>query len=672
MFFLFLGYIFLPYVRGPCSPYLSNGEVYKMYTNKTSQVQRIGISYKIYRGESISQMYFHKVDKQNRGLINVSDVHNAMSSTCSGDKNCIQIISDHVIDKLNHALKHETRKHQCFTMRGFLEYLSWSIRSNFSWCFIRLHPTGTGKIFTIDNLDNPDQDIRIFMGVNGLNDINFEKSKTMITQHIKNYKKVLGERLLSFKILICGAAFALIQHGLYNTLLPLSEEHDEVPMAERKTSQKMQQAESLFYCIDRIKWIASLFLVFSHSFVFTGQIHMEPVRKHFGDRKEFHSLGNICLTCHMCISGFLCATPSILIGNKKRVGLRWDTCCASLRTCARRCDRLLSQYFLAVIVCSVVASIAACSERGWAICRDDIAFQRGFLQYILSSVEHAMFALLPTTLLPPKASIENVFHPGNAINESLWTIPHHVFCYFLLCIVDIFSGDNRRVKLQFLITLYTMFYAMRATQISNSVLNSKEGGWNDMAGHHRRFALYTDFILGGICRYVMKNVNVQCTANLVWYLSFTPLIMVPWIFRESQLFELFYPPFLCVLIFCLSQSLLLSNIGRSYNNAVFKSSKILFYFGATIQKILVIHFNVVHPVLVTTLTAVLCICVYYLNDSIFHKYVSGDSQKNIKPLMPGIYGQAAIVPDRSVVGNILKEYLDVLFTPANNKNKKEE
>ena len=40
--------------------------------------------------------------------------------------------------------------------------------------------------------------------------------------------------------------------------------------------------------------------------------------------------------------------------------------------------------------------------------------------------------------------------------------------------------------------------------------------------------------------------------------------------------------------------------------------------------------------------------------------------------MPGIYGQAAIVPDRSVVGNILKEYLDVLFTPANNKNKKEE
>jgi hypothetical protein len=180
------------------------------------------------------------------------------------------------------------------------------------------------------------------------------------------------------------------------------------------------------------------------------------------------------------------------------------------------------------------------------MCRDDIAFQRGFLQYILSSVEHAMFALLPTTLLPPKASIENVFHPGNAINESLWTIPHHVFCYFLLCIVDIFSGDNRRAKLQFLITLYTMFYAMRATQISNSVLNSKEGGWDDMAGHHRRFALYTDFILGGICRYVMKNVNVQCTANLVWYLSFTPLIMVPWIFRESQLFEF------SILHFCVS------------------------------------------------------------------------------------------------------------------------
>ena len=40
--------------------------------------------------------------------------------------------------------------------------------------------------------------------------------------------------------------------------------------------------------------------------------------------------------------------------------------------------------------------------------------------------------------------------------------------------------------------------------------------------------------------------------------------------------------------------------------------------------------------------------------------------------MPGIYGQAAIVPDRSVVGNILKGYLDVLYTPANNKNKKEE
>ena len=40
--------------------------------------------------------------------------------------------------------------------------------------------------------------------------------------------------------------------------------------------------------------------------------------------------------------------------------------------------------------------------------------------------------------------------------------------------------------------------------------------------------------------------------------------------------------------------------------------------------------------------------------------------------MPGIYGQAAIVPDRSVVGDILKGYLDVLYTPANNKNKKED
>ena len=49
-----------------------------------------------------------------------------------------------------------------------------------------------------------------------------------------------------------------------------------------------------------------------------------------------------------------------------------------------------------------------------------------------------------------------------------------------------------------------------------------------------------------------------------------------------------------------------------------------------------------------------------------------DTPAQVKDGLAGIYGQAAIVPDRSVVGNILKGYLDVLYTPANNKNKKEE
>ena len=49
-----------------------------------------------------------------------------------------------------------------------------------------------------------------------------------------------------------------------------------------------------------------------------------------------------------------------------------------------------------------------------------------------------------------------------------------------------------------------------------------------------------------------------------------------------------------------------------------------------------------------------------------------DTPAQVKDGLAGIYGQAAIVPDRSVVGDILKGYLDVLYTPANNKNKKEE
>ena len=48
-----------------------------------------------------------------------------------------------------------------------------------------------------------------------------------------------------------------------------------------------------------------------------------------------------------------------------------------------------------------------------------------------------------------------------------------------------------------------------------------------------------------------------------------------------------------------------------------------------------------------------------------------DTPAQVKDGLAGIYGQAAIVPDRSVVGNILKGYLDVLYTPAaSNKNAK--
>ena len=41
-----------------------------------------------------------------------------------------------------------------------------------------------------------------------------------------------------------------------------------------------------------------------------------------------------------------------------------------------------------------------------------------------------------------------------------------------------------------------------------------------------------------------------------------------------------------------------------------------------------------------------------------------DTPAQVKDGLAESYGQAAIVPDRSVVGNILKGYLDVLYTPA--------
>ena len=96
---LVLGYIFLPYIRGPCSTYFSNGGTYKTYINETSQVRYIEIPYKIYRGETLTLSYFHKVNEENIEFINPTHVLASVAAACVGDRNCIDIVSTHILHK---------------------------------------------------------------------------------------------------------------------------------------------------------------------------------------------------------------------------------------------------------------------------------------------------------------------------------------------------------------------------------------------------------------------------------------------------------------------------------------------------------------------------------------------------------------------------------------------
>ena len=72
------------------------------------------------------------------------------------------------------------------------------------------------------------------------------------------------------------------------------------------------------------------------------------------------------------------------------------------------------------------------------------------------------------------------------------------------------------------------------------------------------------------------------------------------------------------------------------------------------------------------------ICVSVKTPSVVAKYLADlraavakcrDTPALVKDGLAGIYGQASIVPDRSVVGDILKGYLDVLYKPQSAPSK---
>jgi hypothetical protein len=275
------------------------------------------------------------------------------------------------------------------------------------------------------------------------------------------------------------------------------------------------------------------------------------------------------------------------------------------------------------------------SEKGEKLpnCAKDDSFRADYLSYLYSNIfVHPFFALFPKPMTMPTQVIGLVFQ-GNAINDSLWTIPHQIFCYAMIFFVDILSFGNNTVKLEVLIFLYTSFYVLGAIQfigyspLDNDILIPKSNnGWY---GHEGRCAMYSDFLYGALLYNVVVKSSIMLSTkclSLNFLVSFMPLVVIPWALNNIDFFAILYSPILPLFALAISQALLTKKkknmIFMHINKPILKSCNTIYFFGAPIQKVLYYYCDIQSVFMIFILTTIICIVIHNIG-RMFDVIVSG-------------------------------------------------
>lgn len=650
--FSILGYLFLPYIDGPCAinaPYNIG-----IYANEHSVEGHQGIIINTpYRfemdGEVVNGFYQHTINKLDIEYINRSNIDKNISLMCKSIHVCINLIGGRIYEKLYYVLKYEKRRQQCYSAYGILKNMMWSTRSSIStWSKIQFNKKSKHKLMIIENVSNLDESIKMFMYVhdrdsweNGYEESRCVGMKQVMVQQVEFHNVISYERIFSWSVVACAFLFTFLKkiiNYIFNTFMVLVNENNN--NGDETLSNTVHFIN--FNGITMVKFIASLILLLSHSYAFTNNNNREPLKRNFRFR---HSIANMMLCVQLCLSGFLCQNSSarILVKNspitqedKKNCIIanysNVDIWSSSVFIFVNRCGRLLKQHVLCVVTCTLVIYVVTCltltkDENDLTTCTtSDIKFQRSFLAYFYSNVfEHPLFAIFPKPLLMPTQTLGDFFQ-GNAINDSLWTIPHQIFCYMMFFFVDTLSYFNHSsgMKFETLIFLYTSFFALRAVQFTDDgQLNHGmiPKGNTEWYGHHGRFAIYSDFLLGGLLYHIFHRIHkitLQCQLqiyDLNLYLSLTPLLIIPWFLRHSAMFAIFYSPLISVFVVMISQNIKFDNKNQLFallDKHVLQSSNMIYFFGAPLQKALFYYMNIDSVTMVFVITSIVCIVLHNL------------------------------------------------------------
>ena len=642
--FSLIGYVFLPYINGPCALQASyNTGIYKTNpVNVYNNIVNVPYSFKI-DGKDVNGLYQHAINHTDVEYINKRHIDNNITSSCKTVQSCIDSISAAIYEKLFYILKHEKNRQKCFSFHGLFNNIIWSTRSSFSnWFQVRINPNSEGKIIVIENISNPADSIKMFMYVhhyqswkNGYDSDMFKSLEQSIIKQFHFHNICNTERILAYFVVFGSFVFVFLKRLLFYLFASIvntgagSANHQiqsNFDYEKRKNAIPLKSAmQSMQYnIITVLKFVASLLLLFSHSYAFTGNFASEPINKNFRFK---HSIANMMLCVQLTLSGFLCQESScrkIMTNSDFNRGNCCNVVGISLKIFINRCGNLIKQHIMSVLVCLFVVCFIACLTSSDEQCIGrDINFQRDLFSYLYANIfEHPVWAIFPKTLLMPAQTLGSIFSE-NAINDSLWTIPHQIFCYVMIFFVDTLSCYQKSsLRFESLFILYTSFYVLRAIQfVDNGELdyNIIPKGNMEWYGHHGRYAIYSDFLCGALLHHAFRFNDMHYAfklsklAVLNLSLSFAPLLAIPWFLHHGSLFAVFYSPLVSLFTIMVSQSVFIdskNNVFAMIDEPILKSSNIMYFFGTPIQKSLYHFFSIQNIFLVFILTACICVALH--------------------------------------------------------------
>jgi hypothetical protein len=602
----------------------------------------ISIPYSVFNVDSnttVEESYNHKIDYDFVESINTDKIRAKVTPNCRNTVVCVDKLTKLIQYRLQIVLNDVVRRKKCFSNTGIIKNIFWVFYHR-TWC--TLSTKGYPQyMLEIENKNNVSDSIKSFVQINhlrlkssGVNitDLEMTLRKTIVEQVDHRYLED-HDRWISFSVLVLGTLFAV----LYNFARPYCDERQDVFV---ESNLKLDEANKYIF-------FAHSFLIFSHSYGFLEQPHLEPVRYHF-KRRSMETLGSMTLSVTLFLSGFLCQASSFnkfdayaKSKNNKLISIQ-DRIFIGARTFLTRCNRIFASYFNFTITFAIVSYLfqSMSNPNGIGFLTRDTKTERELVFLFAGSIENAFFAVFPTPLLEPKKAITGIF-AGSEINDSMWTIPHQIFCYFLAFVVDTLSNSNTKIVL--LMTTCFIYYILRIIQVTDDNNISREYIFlpkMKWGGQSRRFTVYANFALGGLwyhlCRLGQVNISYTCSiSTLFHFMPFAFFIVIPWILGTSILFHIFYPPLLGIFSLYISMGSS-KGIGqggrRAIENIIYKSTKTLYFYGAPIQKILIFFFQVSNPITITLVTIVMCIGLHNAMQYICHCCCSLSCRARAEPL----------------------------------------